>query len=210
MFDNPNPHRPILIGLNGPPRCGKTFIMDKLQRMLPRAHKVSIQDGLFDAIRQDIPKTRKFATYADYKDSDEYNRAEVIKVATDWRIKYGDGVFTRMSASTDAFMTAKVVIFDNIGLPGDHIWARRVGDPYLLLRIDSVYDVPEPTKAWTRRLDTTWQGDSRMPFYNELMLTAYDSSQMSLLLDWLDSPEIDKTGTPYHEYATLWKRITSA
>ncbi|KAK0039433.1 hypothetical protein Bpfe_031110 [Biomphalaria pfeifferi] len=200
-----NRKRVPILGLNGPPRCGKTFIMSKLQQMLPHATKISIQDGLF-AYHQELGHAKGYSTYTEWKESPDFDRDSIIRSASHGRRTVGEYIFVDICERLPAFQEASVVIFDNIGFAADNYWARRVGDPYVLLRIDTPYDLPEPQKAEMRSLNTTWKGDSRRPFVNSHMLTAYDSTQMSLLLDYIANPEVDKAGTPYHEYEQLWNQ----
>lgn len=200
-----------IIGLNGPPRCGKTFIMAKLQAMLPHATQIAIQDGLFDVCVDIDPTLRKYETYSDYKNSADFNRPFVIECANHARVIHGQNVFVERCMNTEAWRKASVVIFDNIGLHADHLWAGVTGRPYLLLRIETPYNMEEPDKARVQRLpNMTWPGDSRETFDYKHMLSAYDSQQMSLLLDWLADGKNDKESGPYHEYHQLWRQHFAA
>lgn len=199
----PKRHRVPILGLNGPPRCGKTHITGQLQRLLPHATVIKIQDGLF-RYHQELGHATEYKTYEEWKESDEFDRDAIIASATHGRRHKGEYIFVDICESLPEFKAADVVIFDNIGFAADNYWARRVGDPYILLRIDTPYMLPEPQKAEMRQLNQTWKGDSRRPFVNDLMLTAYDSLQMELLLDWLSCPGIKKDSGPYNELYQLW------
>ncbi len=196
-----------IIGLNGPPRCGKGYITQHLVQLLPHATVIKIQDGLF-RFHQDLGHAKDYETYEDWKRSPDFDRDSIIRTASLGRAK-DDYTFVKICESLPEFKAADVVIFDNIGFPADNFWARRVGEPYLLLRIDTEYNLPEPAKAEGRRFTSTWKGDSRRPFVNNHMLTAYDSLQMSLLLEFIASPKYVKDGGPYHEYDKLWSQFTA-
>lgn len=200
-----------IIGLNGPPRCGKTFIMGKLREMIPHATPIAIQDGLFEMCVAADPILGKYATYSDYKASADFDRQFVIQTASIARERFGDQVFVNKCMDSDAWRKAKVVIFDNIGLIGEHLWAVVIGRPYLLLRIETPFNMEEPDKSRMRQLPgKNWLGDSREPFDYKHMLSAYDSQQMSLLLDWLVDGKNDKESGPYHEYREFWRRHFAA
>lgn len=197
-----------IIGLNGPPGAGKTFIMNEILQLIPDATKISIQDGLFKLHKERCQQINAGMTYAEYKASDYYDRQALIETARLARATRGESVFVRMAESSEEFKAARVVLFDNIGLAADHYWAVETGRPYLLLRIDTPFMWLEPVKASRRTIAETWHGDSRRPFMHNLMLTAYDSEQMKMLLRYLHFaggngaiPE----SSPYHEYAKLWR-----
>ena len=200
-----------IIGLNGPPESGKTFIMGKLQRMLPHATTISIQNGLYSMylghlVESDYDAYRTMpATYAEWKSSPDFNRQAIIDFAKGARESHGEDVFVNYCMRLPEFEEARVVIFDNIGLPADHKWAADIGAPYLLLRIETPYALIEPFKSERlRQLEHVWHGDSRQPFAHRYTLSAYDSQQMSLLLDYLVDWKHEKESGPYHEYHQLW------
>lgn len=196
-----------IIGLNGPPHSGKTYVLNYLHTLLPHATKISIQDGMFNLMQEsDVHEARAYTSYAEYKASDSFNRLCVIDFAQHMRTTCGERVFVNACMETEAYESAKVVLFDNIGLPADHRWATEVGEPYLLLRLDTALWSGEPHKALKRRLNGPWEGDSRSPFYHDKMLTAYDSVQMCLLLDLIADPNPERNRGPYHEYHSLWHR----
>lgn len=203
--------RKPIIGINGPPESGKTFIMGKLQRMLPHATTISIQNGLYsmflDHLFYSDPEmlAQMPPTYTEWKSSPAFDRPRLIRFAQEARESKGERVFVDYCAGLEEFKQAEVVIFDNVGLPADHAWAAEIGAPYLLLRIETPYALLEPTKSERlRQLDHVWHGDSRQPFAHRFTLSAYDSQQMSLLLDYLVDWRQNKESGPYHEYHQLW------
>lgn len=198
-----------IIGLNGPPQCGKTYILDRLLEYFPHATVIKIQHGMFTMMKEArLCNTDLFDSYEDYKESSMYDRRGIIRFAAERRATYGEDVFVKVCESLPAFKEASLVLFDNIGFPADHAWAANIGAPYLLLRIDAPFKMSEPFKASQRRLDSNWLDDSRRPFMWPRMLTAYDSVQMDLLLEYIESAsQSNSIAGPYNEYATIWKQF---
>lgn len=194
---------PPTIGLNGPPRSGKTFLVKKLQAMLPRAKLVTIHDAIFPQFKA-AGFAEAYESYQDYKASDQYDRDLYIRFANRERSQRGDGCFLPQLLDTSEIRDAPMLIFDNIGRPAEANFFEKYAHALLLLRLDTPYLEQEPFKLMSRReFNERWYLDNRMPVASDNMLTAYDSLQMSLLLDWLTAPSTVDAG-PYNEYRKLW------
>jgi hypothetical protein len=152
---------------------------------------------------QDCGEAPRNMLYDDFKLQPD-SRQRLIKKANELRAKDSE-VFEKYLVEIDEYKSARVVIIDNVGhVPTEHIFYERHSSAMIVLRLDTKYQEIEPLKARSRRLKATWDGDSRSPVEHHTMLTAYDSLQMTLLLEWI--AHSNEEAGPYHGIKTLWAR----
>lgn len=201
-----NDSLPAVLALNGPPHSGKTWLTRQIQRLIPDAvvlHPIHMAYR----IMQDAGEAPKTMLYDDFKLQPD-SRSKLITKANLLRSKDSE-VFEKYLVQTDEYKTARVVIIDNVGhVPTEHVFYERHSSAMIVLRIDTCFNEIEPLKSRSRRLKAVWEGDSRCPVEHHTMLTAYDSLQMSLLLEWI--AHSNEEAGPYYGIKTLWARYFSA
>lgn len=196
-------YKPAVIGLNGPPHSGKTFLVSYLERVIPDAVTLRPSDELF-AIMIEEGIVPRGTSYQDYK-KNSFTRERLIAKSAELREK-DPNVFSRRVTELAEYCRARVVIIDNLGFYDEVNWFDEAASVMLLLRLETPYNEIEPMKSRARRTMNTWMGDSRRPLEYSNMLTAYDSLQMTLLLDWLRGPLTPQEVGPYHGIKQLWDR----
>jgi hypothetical protein len=198
---------PAVIGINGPAHSGKTWLIKYLQRSIPDASVLYPSAELY-RIMQEEGSAPKGMLYQDFKLLKEA-RQRLIDRATELRAK-DVHVFSRRITDSDAWRSSRVVIIDNIGFADEIGWFDNRSTAAILLRLDAPYNEIEPMKSRARRLKASWQNDSRAPVEHHTMLTAYDSHQMVLLLEWLQRPLTREEAGPYYGIKSLWTRYFAA
>jgi hypothetical protein len=196
-----NQHSPVVLGLNGPAHSGKTWIARYLLKLIPDAIIISIPEVIYADMQLEGLEP-KGMLYQDFKLTPDA-RAKTIKFSAEARgsdIHY----FDRRITDSDAWHSSRVVIIDNIGFASEMSWFDNRSRAAILLRLDSPYQEIEPMKSRARRLKAAWENDSRAPVEHHSMLTAYDSQQMVLLLDWLQRPLLREEAGPYYGIKSLW------
>lgn len=204
MLNNFWPGWPPVIGVNGPPTSGKGWLIKRLVELIPDSISVCVQDGIL-ASMQRAGLADPALTYQAYKRTPD-SRQRMIDHAQAERAKDPD-VFSRITTESDDYHLGRPIIFDNIGFNDEVNWFAARSACLLVLRLDTRYLESEPAKAQGRRFDRHWPGDSRNPVYHKTMLTAYDSIQMWLLLNWLSGPLTRDEAGPYHEIKSTWNRF---
>lgn len=195
---------PAVLGINGPPTSGKGWLISRLVELVPDSIVMCVQDGIL-ASMQRHGLADPGLNYAAYKRTPDARR-RMIDHAQAERAK-DPHVFSRITTESPLYHSGRPVIFDNIGFNDEVDWFKARSSCLLVLRLDTRFLEPEPSKAHGRRFDRHWPGDSRNPVYHDTMLTAYDSQQMWLLLQWLAGPLTRDEAGPYHEIKSTWNRF---
>lgn len=199
---------PAVLALNGPPHSGKTYLHKVLRKLIPDAivlHPIHMAYR----IMQDEGEAPKGQLYDDFKLTPDA-RQRLIAKANMLRSKDSE-VFEKYLVNTDEYKAARVVIIDNVGhVPTEHLFYERHSSALVVLRIDTRFNEIEPIKSRSRRLKAVWENDSRSPVEHHTMLTAYDSLQMVLLLEWLSGPLTNEEAGPYYGIKSLWSRYFAA
>lgn len=198
-------HWPAVIALNGPPHSGKTTVAKKLQELIPDATILYPNLELYAAL-QESGKAPRGLAYHEYKKRPE-SRQTLIDFSREQRLREHH-IWERRVTDSPAYQNSRVVIIDNVGhVENEFDFYDTRSECSLLVRLDTPYQEIEPLKSRARRLRTTWGGDSRTPLEHHTMLTAYDSRQMLLLLEWLANPKLtSEEAGPYHGIRTIWSR----
>lgn len=193
---------PINIALNGPPGSGKSWIAKYILKMIPDAvYAQPIHEGYKQM--QEEGMAPKGMLYDDYKLRPD-SRAELIKASGVFRAR-DYNFFERRITDSEAYRNARVVVIDNVGhTESEFPWYDVRSKFSILVRLDTPFQELEPLKSRARRLKATWESDSRSPVTHHSMLTAYDSRQMTLLLDWLSRPLTPQEAGPYNGIKPLW------
>lgn len=195
--------KPAVVALNGPPGSGKGWLAEKvLKELIPDAIIRKPSDFLFGMMIIDglIPDGMSYEKYKELPDS----RHNLINYATEKRSE-DPNVFSKKVTDSISYNKARVVILDNFGFDDEVFHFHQYANPLLVLRVDVPHRAAEPYRAKSRRTHSAWAGDSRSPVYYHNILTAYDSSQMALLLDWLSNPNLSREAAgPYNEVRELW------
>lgn len=199
--------RPALLGVNGPPEAGKTWLMSSIQKLIPDAIIMRPSDFLYEVMQREGSAPRGML-YQDFKRLPD-SRPRLISKATELRAR-DVNVFDRLLVESDTFNSARVVIIDNFGFQSEVDWYDRFGSAMIVLRLDTKYNELEPLKSRGRRRTAPWENDSRSPVEYHTMLTAYDSLQMKLLLEWLNRPLTHEEAGPYNGIKSLWDRYFAA
>jgi hypothetical protein len=195
-------HYPAVLALNGPPHSGKTHITKFLVSVLPHARVIYPSHVLYETMQHDgyVPPKVKYEVFKRQPES----RQRLIDCSEYYRIR-DPNIWERKIVESSEYLTADVVIIDNVGHVNDEMrFYERHSRASILLRIDTPYQEIEPLKSRARRLKTPWQDDSRTPLEHHTMLTAYDSLQMTLLLQWLTGPLTREEAGPYNGIKSLW------
>ncbi len=199
-----NHSHPAVIGLNGPPHSGKTHLVNYLLSVIPNAVAMYPNLELYAMMQADglVPKAM---LYHDYKRLPG-SRDALIQASRVYRLR-DPHVYERRVVESETYRHASVVIIDNVGhVAGEMSYYDEHSVASLLLRIDTPFQELEPLKSRRRRLRTQWEGDSRTPLEHHTMLTAYDSQQMILLLQWLGRPLTREEAGPYYGIQSIWTR----
>lgn len=193
---------PIVIALNGPPGSGKSWIGKYILKMIPDALYVQpILEGYVQM--QEEGMAPKGMLYDDFKLQPDA-RQRLIKASGVFRAR-DYNFFERRITDSEAYRTARVVVIDNVGhTESEFSWYDLRSKFSILVRLDTPFNELEPVKSRARRLKATWESDSRSPVMHHSMLTAYDSRQMVLLLDWLSRPLTPQEAGPYNGIKSLW------
>lgn len=193
---------PIVIALNGPPGSGKTWIGRHIQRLIPDAvYKQPIHEGYLQM--QEEGMAPKGMLYNDFKLLPD-SRERLIRASGEFRAR-DYNFFERRITDSEDFRSARVVVVDNVGhTESEFPWYDLRSKFSILVRLDTPYQELEPVKSRARRLRTVWESDSRSPVTHHSMLTAYDSRQMVLLLNWLNEDLTPQEAGPYNGIKTLW------
>jgi hypothetical protein len=195
---------PAVLALNGPPHSGKSHIGKMLKRLIPDAVMLYPIRLAFQLMQEEGAVPREML-YDDFK-LQPRSRERLIEKSAELRARDPE-FYERKIVGLDEYRNARVVIIDNVGHTStEHLFYERHSSVLLLLRIDTPYQELEPMKSRARRLKATWEGDSRHPVEHHTMLTAYDSRQMQLLLDWLDRPLTREEAGPYYGIKSLWNQ----
>lgn len=198
-----NHSHPAVIGLNGPPHSGKTHLVNYLLSVIPNAVAMYPNLELY-AMMQADGLVQKAMLYHDYKRLPG-SRDALIQASRVYRLR-DPHVYERRVVESETYRHASVVIIDNVGHVADEMsYYDEHSVASLLLRIDTPFQELEPLKSRRRRLRTQWEGDSRTPLEHHTMLTAYDSQQMTLLLQWLRTETQPRALGPYASVAKLLK-----
>ncbi len=198
-------NKPVVVALNGPPGSGKGWLTTNvLKFLIPDAVVCKPSDYLFDMMKLDdlIPAE---LDYAVFKETQIDSRQQLIDYATK---KRGEDchVFSRRVTDSPRYQVARVVILDNIGFD-DEVWHfARHSSRMLILRLDVSHRANEPYRARSRRMRHNWAGDSRSPVFYNNIITAYDSTQMAMILRWIAlTPSMTREEAgPYHAVRELW------
>lgn len=205
-------YSPMVIGVNGPPRSGKGWLIQRLAEMIPDCAVLQVQDSILACMQRD-GLAPPGLTYAQYKRSEHFFRAKFIGYAQSQRAIDVD-VFSRMTTEDPKYREHRVIIFDNIGFQDEVNWFEHHCNILMVLRLDVPYDVSDEVDFFstlrrdsTRRIGETWRGDSRGPVTFPFMLTAYDSLQMWHLLQWLNGRLTREEAGPYYECKSIWDKF---
>lgn len=198
-----NSRSPAVIGINGPMYSGKTWLIAYLLKAIPDAIVLRPSDELYSIMQEEGSAPARML-YQDFKRLPE-SRERLIKRAIELRAE-DVHVFNRRITASDAYNTSRVVIIDNIGFQDEVSWYDHETGPgkMLMLRIEAQYNEIEPVKSRYRRMKANWPNDLRTPVEYHTMLTAYDSLQLTLLLDWLQRPLTREGAGPYYGIKQLW------
>jgi hypothetical protein len=193
---------PINIALNGPPGSGKSWIARYILKMIPDAIYVQpIHEGYTQMQEEGLAP--KGMLYDDFKRLPD-SRAALIKASGVFRAR-DYNFFERRITDSEAYRNARVVVIDNVGhTESEFPWYDLRSKFSILVRLDTPFQEVEPMKSRARRLKAIWESDSRSPVTHHSMLTAYDSRQMVLLLDWLSRPLTPQETGPYNGIKSLW------
>ena len=203
---------PMVIGVNGPPESGKGWLINQIKRhLIPDAVIISVQD-VFYRMMQMYGVAPADMSYAEYKKTEDA-RAHIIGFVESHRGR-DINVFTRELTNSTEYQKAEVVIYDNIGFQHEVDWFQTRSHEFLLLRLDTSVSDGEPLKSLSRREPgQSWLRDSRGPIDvvsagPNHCLTAYDSQQMWLLLNWLSSGAMTREQAGlYSDVKPLWDRF---
>jgi len=200
---------PAVIGLNGPPESGKTrYLLKYLLQVIPDAVPIFPSAVLYSMMQADGIAPRGMP-YHDFKLRSD-SRQRLIDASNDYRL-HDPRIYERQIVASSTYLESRVVIIDNVGhVPDEMAFYDRHATDSLLLRVDSPYNELEPLKSRSRRLKTQWPNDSRTPIEHHTMLTAYDSQQMILLLQWLGRPLSPEEAGPYYGIKSSWTRYLAA
>jgi hypothetical protein len=198
---------PVMLGINGPAHSGKTWLIKYLEKAIPDAIVLRPSDELYRIMQEEGSAPNGMA-YQDFKKLPDA-RGRLIRRATELRA-VDPHVFSRRITASQEWQNARVVILDNIGFPDEIGWFDAHAVACILLRLDTPFNEIEPLKSRSRQLRDHWNGDSRFPVEHHTMLTAYDSHQMTLLLDWLRRPLTREEAGPYYGIKSLWTRYFAA
>lgn len=197
-------NQPAVIALNGPPGSGKTLISKYLMKVIPDAVRFQTNDALY-SVMQEQGSAPQGMLYQDFKLLPE-SRERLIIASTVLRSE-DNHIFDRRVTDSMVFKSSRVVIIDNVGRDaGELEWYDNHSSSSILLRLDTPYNEIEPLKSKARRLRTSWENDFRLPLTHHTMLTAYDSRQMILLLEWLQRPLAREEAGPYYGISQLWTK----
>lgn len=199
---------PAVIGLNGPPHSGKTHLTKFLVSVIPSARVLFPSVILYTMMQEDGLAPSK-VPYHEFKKRQD-SRGRLIEASHRYRWS-NPNVFERRIVESPEYCNASVVIIDNVGhVPDEMQFYDRHSTAAILLRLDTPFQEIEPLKSRARRLKAAWQDDSRTPLEHHTMLTAYDSQQMILLLQWLSGPLTREEAGPYYGIKSFWTRYFAA
>lgn len=200
---------PAVIALNGPPQSGKTkYVLKYLLQTIPDAVPIYPSLVLYEMMQADglAPRLMEYHEFKRLPGA----RERLIAASDNYRA-VDPHVYERRIVASRKYLDSRVVIIDNVGHVADEMqfYDRHARDS-LLLRVDTPFSELEPLKSRARRLKTQWPGDSRTQLEHHTMLTAYDSQQMILLLQWLSQPLTREEAGPYYGIQTSWTRYCAA